>query len=193
MAPHGTPSYRHHTHIDPKGPRMNLRRLAAAAFALAAAATLTLTTQTPAGANGAFVTIRNYGNGLCLQPAGGSTDQGAAIVQEQCNGGIAQGWLYISLGGTSYRFMNQLSGYCLDARGLNVNGTPVQQWTCGSISNEKWDTQLKLPDAVPLISQVAGTKTHCLDEPGASAQPGLALQLYRCNGTYAQGWVVGQA
>lgn len=134
--------------------------------------------------------IRNIGNNMCLQPVNGSGDLGAAIVQEPCDNSFAQDWVFIPLGGTSYRFQNQLSTLCLDARGGAMNGTPIQQWTCNGISNEKWDTGLRLPDAVPLTSQVSGTHSHCLDVAGAQPVAGLAMQLYVCNGTYAQGWVV---
>ena len=40
----------------------------------------------------------------------------------------------------------------------------------------------------PLQSQVAGSSGFCLDEPGASSQDGLAMQLFTCNGTSAQQW-----
>lgn len=45
-----------------------------------------------------------------LQPENGSMAVGAAIVQNPCTGSSAQAWGFISLGGTSYNFANQLSG-----------------------------------------------------------------------------------
>jgi hypothetical protein len=179
--------------LTSKGIVMKRCRLISLLLVGATAAALSLAVEPPASANGAVVPLRNYGNGKCLQPVNSSPDQGAAIVQQPCNGSIAQGWAFIPLGGTTYHFMNQLSGFCLDARGGAVNGTPVDQWTCNSITNENWDTGLTLPDAVPLTSRVSGTHSHCLDVSGGQALNGLAMQIYRCNGTYAQGWVVGQA
>jgi len=81
------------------------------------------------------------------------------------------------------------SGLCLDARGRAVNGTPVQQWTCNSISNENWEPGEDISDVIPpLISRVSGTSSHCLDMPGGRQVAGLAMQIYRCNGTAAQEW-----
>ena len=59
----------------------------------------------------------------CLQPIN-DTGQGAAIVQEPCNGGAAQQWTVVSVGSNVFHYVNVLSGLCLDARGGAVNGTP---------------------------------------------------------------------
>jgi hypothetical protein len=59
----------------------------------------------------------------CLQPIN-DTGQGAAIVQEPCNGGAAQQWTEVSVGSNVFHYVNVLSGLCLDARGGAVNGTP---------------------------------------------------------------------
>ena len=41
-------------------------------------------------------------------------------------------------------------------------------------------------------SRVHYTDTgYCVDVPGNQAVPGLAMQIYRCNGTPAQVWVIG--
>jgi hypothetical protein len=133
--------------------------------------------------------IYNFGSDQCLQPANGSTQQGAAIVQQPCNGSAAQEWTEVSFGNNIFHYVNDLSGLCLDARGRAANGTPVQQWTCNSISNEKWQPGEDFGDTIPpLISRVSGTHSHCLDIPGAQLTAGLAMQIYRCNGTGAQAW-----
>lgn len=143
--------------------------------------------------------LENVGNHKCLQPVNGSLDPGAAIVQEPCDDvSSAQRWTFISLGGTRYHFKNKSSGLCLDARGGATNGTPIEQWTCNSISNEIWDTgDAPLPPPYPLTSvpfpvtsQVSGTSSHCLDVPSSQNLDGLAMQLWGCNGTLAQGWTV---
>jgi len=68
--------------------------------------------------------IYNFFSNQCLQPINGSTGQGAAIVQEPCNGGAAQQWTVVSVGSNVFHYVNVLSGLCLDARGGAVNGTP---------------------------------------------------------------------
>ena len=127
----------------------------------------------------------------CLQPVNGSTVQGAAIVQQPCNGGAAQEWTNVPVSGNIFHYKNVLSGLCLDARGGATNGTPVQQWTCNSISNENWEPGEYSDDESPfrpLISRVSGTSSHCLDVPGGHDLAGLAMQIARCNGTGAQQW-----
>jgi hypothetical protein len=135
--------------------------------------------------------IHSFSGNLCLQPVNESTAQGAAVVQEPCNGGAAQKWTPIHVSGNIIHYVNGLSGLCLDARGRAVNGTPVQLWTCNWISNENWERGEinELNEPLPtLISRVSGTRSHCLDMPRGQMVAGLAMQIYRCNGTPAQVW-----
>jgi Ricin-type beta-trefoil lectin domain len=142
-----------------------------------------LTAQSNTGQIGSF-----FANN-CLQPVNESTAQGAAIVQMPCNNSPAQQWRAVSMGGRVFHFVNSLSGLCLDARGGAVNHTPVQQWTCNKITNENWESpEVSDDDIPPLISRVSGTRSYCLDVPGAQKSAGLAVQIYRCNGTVAQIW-----
>jgi Ricin-type beta-trefoil lectin domain len=132
----------------------------------------------------------NSHTNMCLQPADGSTVQGAAIVQEPCQGSnVAQEWLYVQVSG-AFHFQNAFSGLCLDARGGADNRTPVQQWTCDQISNENWQppTNSKGASIGPVISRVSGSDSYCLDIPGGQQTAGFAMQIYRCNGTVSQSW-----
>jgi hypothetical protein len=148
----------------------------------------TLVSASPAAATIADE-IYSFWSQQCLQPVDGSTEQGAAIVQQPCDENIAQQWTRIPMGGNIFHFKNNLSQLCLDARGGAANGTPVQQWTCNNISNENWEPGETDSDTIPpLISRVSGTSSHCLDMPGALPIAGLAMQIYRCNETVAQQW-----
>ncbi|MEW9547350.1 RICIN domain-containing protein [Nonomuraea sp. NPDC050783] len=179
-----------------KASRVPIRLLLAGA----GAALLAATQAAPAAATGAAgrhlvsVNTNETGPAKCLQPVDGSLEPGAAIVQVTCDwsaGSFAQQWAKDDLGGGVIHYRNISSGLCLDARGSATDGTPVQQWVCNSISNERW--QHPVPDLIdvldgPIISRVSGTSSHCLDVPGASPQAGLAMQLWRCNDTTAQAW-----
>jgi hypothetical protein len=132
---------------------------------------------------------------LCLQPVDQSTERGAAIVQLACaddKGGRirAQRWTRKRVSGNIFHFINSLSQLCLDVRGVAADGTPVQQWPCNEISNEKWETGKQTDPGTPppLISRVSGTRSHCLDMPGADPTEGRGMQIWRCNGTVAQQW-----
>jgi len=140
-----------------------------------------------------FEFYNSYTN-MCLQPIDQSTEAGKEVVQEPCepdtsSGRAAQEWIYYPPGNDG-RFMNALSGLCLDARGGAKDKTPVQQWPCNWISNEKWESSQLNPTGggAAVISRVSGTKSYCLDVPGGQKTAGLALQIYLCNGTAAQTW-----
>ena len=150
---------------------------------------LTMVAVLPANAT-TFVRIKNFGNELCLQPAGDATGTGVAIVQEPCTTDPAQVWEAVSVDSNNdvYHFVNETSNLCLDARGGAVNGTPVQQWTCNSITNERWTAAPGTSSANAFNSDVSGSDSMCLDVPGQSMQQGLGEQIYGCNGTVAQAW-----
>jgi Ricin-type beta-trefoil lectin domain-like len=165
------------------------RRIASVVIGLAAAVASVPASASLAAASSPPGDIYNFLSNQCLQPVDGSTVQGAAIVQEPCDEGAAQQWLSVPEGGSIVHYQNVLSGLCLDARGGAANHTPVQQWTCNSISNENWEPGADLDDYIPpLYSRVSGTSSYCLDIPGGQQTAGLAMQIYRCNGTEAQQW-----
>jgi hypothetical protein len=168
---------------------------------LATAVTGVLVTASPAAAASAIqilsVNANEPAGAKCLQPVGASLDAGAAIIQTHCDSSsrnLAQQWVPEDLGGGVVRYRNVNSNLCLDARGGATNGTPVQQWTCNAISNERWQPVIlgTGPDDLdgPVISRVSGTSSLCLDVPDASPADGLAMQIWQCNGTTAQDWIV---
>lgn len=141
---------------------------------------------------GVFNPIKNVGDSECLQPIGGSTALFAAIVQEPCNGSAAQGWQFLKVATNHYHFLNQNSGLCFDAFDGVFNGARLLQNTCANISNDEWNTGATLPDVVKLESRVGFRDTgFCIDVPGGAATNGAAMQIFGCNGTLAQRWVVG--
>lgn len=137
---------------------------------------------------------------LCLQPASvpdGTSPQGAAIVLEPCNGSLVQQWQRVSVSGSSVldHYLNQFSGLCMDAHGSAANHTPVQQWTCNSITNERWayvstdNTNVRGPVVYSLIGGAPANAHFCMDIPGGQATAGTAVQIYVCNLTASQQWL----
>lgn len=143
-----------------------------------------------------FAPIRNVGSNKCLQPENGSLAEFAPIVQNTCvAGSFAQGWEFRKVGNSKdnhYMFLNQQSGFCLDVFGGAVNGTRLLQVTCKRISNEEFNTGTPLPAVTKIESRVGFTNTgFCVDVPGGESTEGRAMQIFRCNGTPAQVWVIG--
>lgn len=177
--------------------------MAAAAAVLAGSLTLA----SPAMAD-TFGPVHNYGDGLCIQPAGNSVAQGTLIVQEPCNlnpvtltsNNPFQQWSVSCLnsGCSTFHYVNVASGLCLRARGLTgpANGEQIMLWTCNQITDLNWTQHaVNIPNRADLLgftmeSRISGSTGYCLDVPGASGAIGLALQLYRCNGTVAQLWAI---
>ena len=88
---------------------------------------------------------------------------------------------------------------CLEARFGAVNAQPVALWFCDSTeSNTNWAWNdlnpggSVFPDQGVIQSRVSGSTGYCLDVPGASTAIGISLQLYHCNNTYAQGYLITQ-
>jgi hypothetical protein len=169
--------------------RSRITRILAAGVLVAG---ISLAVASPASADASNFIIQNQGNGKCLQPEGASLDLGVAIVQQSCNGQPEQTWSRLVNGDGTFQYRNRLTTLCLDARGGATNGTPIQQWTCNTISNEKWaPSNVFIPAITTLTSRVSGTSTHCLDNPQQGTADGTAMQLWRCNGTDAQSWFTG--
>jgi hypothetical protein len=118
---------------------------------------------------------------MCLQPVNGSL--GAAIVQEPCTGSVSQYWTQETDNYNTNEdwFVNSSSGLCLDARGGDTNGTPIEQWMCDKISNEFWTTDVgSTSGSMQLVSDVSPyRKDKAITTPGLAA--GDAMVLY--NGT----------
>jgi Ricin-type beta-trefoil lectin domain len=165
--------------------------IASAGFATGSA----LVVPTVSHAYSAIIELQSNYSGKCLQPANGS--QGAAIVQETCNGSLSQQWTQgpsEGSGGTSSNaehYVDRSSGLCLDARGNATNGTPIEQWTCDWISNENWvlgGTQGR----AELFSKVSsGNGGRCVSTPGLVN--GDAMQLASCNGASSTYWGLSTA
>jgi hypothetical protein len=167
------------------------KRIVATAFVLMAAMVGSLGVAAPAFADDHFdVTVRNTASGKCLAPHGESSADGVPIVQVTCNGSAFQRWDFVDHDNHIFQIRNAVTLKCMNAAGLNNNGTPVIQWPCAGISNQRFQASRNLPDFVTLTSRVARTSTHCLDVPGGLATEGAAMQIWGCNGTSAQAFGV---
>jgi hypothetical protein len=149
------------------------------------------------------VAIANFYSGMCLQPADSTTGSGADIILMKCTASAAQEWIVTDNYGSGGHFVNALYGtvfnttdltaeLCLDAMGGAANETPVRQWTCNGITNENWTpyNEPKGQNGAPLVSNVSGTNSYCLDIPGDQAAAGTKMWIYGCNGSIAQKWTV---
>lgn len=158
-------------------------------FRIVPFATVVALTALPAIGQSYSSVIYNAHTNQCLQPVDYS--EGSPIVQMPCNGAFLQQWTPWWEGNGIIKYQNSWTGMWLDARGGAANGTPVQQWEGSKISNENWQPGQADEDGIPsLKSRVSGTNSYCLDIPGGRTTPGLAMQIYVCNGTVSQEWTI---
>jgi hypothetical protein len=120
--------------------------------------------------------IRGDG-GKCVDDAGASTNNGAAIQIWTCNGTSAQGWGWSSGDGT-LRVLDK----CMDATGGGTsNGTPIQLWGCNGTGAQEW----RWRQQSRLVNPQSG---RCLDVTRGGTSDATRLQIWDCNDTAAQAW-----
>ncbi|MGL5929285.1 MAG: family 16 glycosylhydrolase [Dermatophilaceae bacterium] len=79
-------------------------------------------------------TLRTGGD-LCMDVAGGSTADGAAIQIARCSGNPAQQFVFSAAGD----LVNPQADKCVDIKDfVSTNGAPLQLWPCSGNSNQKW-------------------------------------------------------
>lgn len=132
---------------------------------------------------------------LCLQPQGGSA--GDVLVElHACDTSAAQRWIFSNQSnGTA--LINQNSSKCLyNNAGLFNGGRPIDHESCfvsgtGNIaSNALWKVRTAAA-GISFESRVTFRDTgFCMDVPGGFPFDGVTFQMWGCNGTGAQLYIV---
>jgi hypothetical protein len=131
-------------------------------------------TPPPTGATGP---IHSGYAGKCVDVAGASNANGAAVQLYDCNGTGAQTWTVASDGSL------QALGKCMDATGAGTaNGTKIQLYDCNGTGAQKWHKS-----GSTLVNDNSG---RCLDASGPSSANGTRLQIWDCSGSTNQQWTL---
>jgi hypothetical protein len=124
----------------------------------------------PAGA------VTGYG-GKCVDVAGASSANGAAVQLYDCNGTAAQTWTVASDGSL------KALGKCMDVTAAGTaNGTQIQLYDCNGTAAQKWTASNG-----ELVNSGSG---KCLDATGPSSANGTRLQIWTCAGSANQTWTL---
>ncbi|GAA2215576.1 ricin-type beta-trefoil lectin domain protein [Nonomuraea monospora] len=116
--------------------------------------------------------------GKCVDVAGGSAADGAAVQLHTCNGTAAQQWT--RPGDGTLRAL----GKCLDVRDHGTaDGSQLQLWSCTGAANQQW-THTSARD---LVNPAAN---KCADVTGNTSADGTRLQLWTCTGAANQKWTL---
>ena len=133
------------------------------------------TTPPPATRTGPIVGL----GGTCVDVAGASSANGAAVQLYDCNGTGAQSWTVDSGGGTL-----RALGKCMDVTSAGTaNGTTVQLYDCNGTGSQVWQ-----PGAGGALLNPQSGK--CLDATGQSSANGTRLQIWSCTGAANQSWTL---
>jgi glucosylceramidase len=131
------------------------------------------------GTGGHTGTITGYG-GKCVDVAGASSTNGAAVQLYDCNGTAAQSW---TASGSTF----QALGKCLDVVSAGTaNGTQVQLYDCNGTGSQVWTHGANSS----LVNPQSG---RCLDATGPSSANGTRLQIWDCTGAANQQWTAPAA
>jgi endoglucanase len=133
------------------------------------------------------VDIANRNSGKCVDVVGGSTADGAEIIQYTCHGGANQQWQLQDAGGGYYRIVSQASGKCLDVDGASTaDNARIIQWACNGGANQQWE----LRDTGGYTEIVSRHSGKCLDVVGSSTANSARVQQYACYGGSNQQWTL---
>ncbi|MFC6089023.1 ricin-type beta-trefoil lectin domain protein [Saccharothrix lopnurensis] len=114
--------------------------------------------------------------GKCVDVAGGSSADGAAVQLYTCNGSAAQQWT--RPGDGTVRAL----GKCLDVKDRGTgDGAQLQLWSCGGTPNQQWTATA----GRDLVNPAAN---KCVDVTGNTSVDGARLQLWTCTGAANQKW-----
>ncbi|WP_330459995.1 ricin-type beta-trefoil lectin domain protein [Streptomyces sp. NBC_00820] len=115
--------------------------------------------------------------GKCLDVAGGSSTDGAAVQLYDCNGTAAQTWTVQADGSV------QGLGKCLDVTaGSTADGAKVQLYGCNGTGAQRWSYNAATGD---VVNSAAG---KCLDVTDNSSANGARAQIWSCTGAANQKW-----
>ena len=163
-------------------------------YTLPAGAVATFTWPTaPTGTSGgggtidssAWYEVKNTNSGQCVQPSGGATADGTALVQEPCTGAADQLWQFQSNGNGAYHVANQASSSevwdVTGGTGATANGTGIQIWSSTGASNQQWAATAVSGGAYEFTAQNTGSE--CLDVTNVSTSAGALMQQWACSST----------
>jgi chitosanase len=116
--------------------------------------------------------------GKCVDVAGSSSANGAAVQLYDCNGTGAQTWTV----GNSDNTIRAL-GKCLDVTAAaTTNGAKIQLYDCNATGAQTWTVSNGA-----LVNSGSG---KCLDATGQSSANGTRLQIWTCTNATNQRWTL---
>ena len=140
----------------------------------------------------AWYNVVNQHSSDCVDTLNWGTTDGTAVQQWACGTQQAnQEWQFVPTDSGYYKLLSRgASSEVLDVSGQGTgNGTGVTLWSDNGGTNQQWMPVAFGDGTYKLVGRGSG---KCLDVPGASTASGVLLEIYDCNGTPAQAFVLNQ-
>ncbi|MCX5317551.1 RICIN domain-containing protein [Streptomyces sp. NBC_00154] len=130
------------------------------------------------------VRFRNVNSDKCLTPYGSSLNNGAYVVQWDCNGHSGENWYW---NGSEIR--NFQSDRCLTIYGASTsNGANATQWVCNGSAAQQWTRVTGAAGGGSML--VNGNSGLCLTIYGGSLDNGANSTQWTCGSSnLAHSWV----
>lgn len=139
---------------------------------------------------GAYYRFLNVNSGQALDVNGGSTVNGAGIIQWPQNGGNNQQWIIANNGGGYYKVTNRNSGQSLDVNmSSTANGAGIIQWPRNGGNNQQWQLTATSNGIYKVLNRNSGL---ALDVNGASTANGAGIIQWPYGGSTNQQWQIVQ-
>ncbi|MEH1125649.1 family 43 glycosylhydrolase [Micromonospora sp. CPCC 206061] len=149
---------------------------AVVATALAAASVISPVANAATIDPSAFYQLVARHSGKALTIAGGSTADGAGVVQQSTGAGASQQFQFVDAGGGFYRLRARHSGKVIDVEGRSTaDGANVIQWSDTGGTNQQWSVVDTDSGYVQLINRNSG---KALDVWEWSTADGARLSQY---------------
>jgi hypothetical protein len=134
--------------------------------------------------------IINRNSGQPVDVNGGSTANGASIIQWGWNGGANQQWQFVGNDDGTYRILNRNSGKALDVDGgSTTDGAKTIQWDYWGGQNQRWEVIDQGNGYYKIINKNSG---KALDVNGGSTNYGASIIQWAWNGGNNQQWMILQ-
>jgi hypothetical protein len=143
--------------------------------------------QTLPPAAGTAYSLTSIHSGLALNVTGGSTSDGAPVIQWPYGGYGNDQWRLTDAGGGSYELVSVHSGLCLEVpQGSQAAGADVDQRSCTGGAGQLW----RLNAFGGRFQVVSASSGQCLNVLGASTSAGASVIQWPCAGADNELWMI---
>jgi hypothetical protein len=141
-------------------------------------------------ANGTYK-LTAVNSGLLLDVSGGSTANGASIIQWSSTGGTNQQWTLAQVSGNVYTITGVGSGKCLEVPSSSTTqGTRLSIYTCNGGANQQWALAGTGSTQFVLVNLNSG---WVADVVSGSTATGAQIEQWAQNGGANQHWTLTAA